>query len=71
MYHIRITDQSNGSVVMDSMSDCIIGVVNCPESDETSSVAAIRTNGRVLRANLAALLDLSDTVLSTAINHGR
>ena len=68
MYHICITDQSNGSVVVDSMSDCIIGVVNHPESDTTQSIAAIGTNGRTLKANLMALLELADTVSSIARN---
>lgn len=62
MYHICITDQSDGSVVVDSMSDCIIGVVNHPESDKSQSIAAICTNGRTLKANIVALLELASNV---------
>lgn len=62
MYHICITDQSDGSVVVDSMSDCIIGVVNHLESDESQSIAAICTNGRTLKANIVALLELASNV---------
>ena len=62
MYHIRITDADDGSVVVDSMSDCIIGVVNHPESDESQSIAAICTNGRALKANIVALLELASNV---------
>lgn len=68
MYHICITDQSDGSVVVDSMSDCIIGVVNHPESDKSQSIAAICTNGRTLKANMMALLELAGTVSRIASN---
>ena len=68
MYHICITDQSNGSVVVDSMSDCIIGVVNHPESDECQSIAAICTNDRTLKANIVALLELASNVSRIASN---
>lgn len=68
MYHIRITDQSDGSVVVDSTSDCIIGVVNHPESDESQSIAAICTNGRTLKASMMALLELASNVSRIASN---
>lgn len=71
MYHICITDQSNGSVVVDSMSDCIIGVVNHPESDSSKAIAAVRTNERTLKANMMALLELAATVSNIADNNGR
>lgn len=71
MYHICITDQSDGSVVVDSMSDCIIGVVNLPESNSTQGIAAICTSGKTLKANLVALLDHASTVSRSAGAHGR
>lgn len=71
MYHIRITDQDTGSIVVDSVSDCIIGTVNHPDTDSTRSIAAIGTNGRTLKANMMALLELASEVSRIARKHGR
>lgn len=67
MYRIKVENMETGKIEIESISDCIIGVMHLPEESSIQNLAATCCKAPVIAGCLEAISDLSMNVIRAVI----
>lgn len=70
MYHITIKNLKNNTMVVDTETSLIMGVIRNDAEDGTSSIIAIDADGEAILYGLKTLDKVKSSVISTILGMG-